>query len=346
MKATNLKHIFVTHRSQHHAQNSGYSRLLDYFKSPEIISGKAEMPYKLAKTIAALANQNAGLYEASSVFKELELFKKLKALSEEPSVVHYLNAERDIRRVVQSARAFKNTAFCATFHKPPEILEARITKATYLRKLDAAIAVGENQVAYLKDKYRVEKVQYIPHGVDTDFFKPQLNVKQPNTLLFVGQHLRDFKAFNYCVPRIAEKVKDLKVNVVLHKAFEKKITPHVNIQCYSGLSDMELRNMYQKSSVLFLPMYNSTACNSILESLACGLPIITNDVGGNSAYLAKTKNILAPPNDYDYLIEATVSWLKDNDKLEHVGATSREKAIEYEWSKIAQTVSEFHRTLL
>ena len=214
-----MKHIFVTHRSQHHAQNSGYSRLLDYFKNAEVISGKAEIPYKLAKTIAALANQNAGLYEASSVFKELELLKKLKTLSEEPSVVHYLNAERDIRRVVQSARAFKNTAFCATFHKPPEILEHRITKIAYIKKLNAAITVGENQVAYVKEKYKIDKVEYIPHGVDTNFFKPQRSLMQPNTLLFVGQHLRDFEALNYCVPRIAEKVSNLKVNVVMHKAY-------------------------------------------------------------------------------------------------------------------------------
>lgn len=341
-----MKQLFIRHRSPHHAKNSGYSRLLDYINEAKIIDGTPSIPYRLAKVIALLTNRNAGLYDAGSVFKELELYKELNKIKDESSVVHYLNAERDIRRVVQYASQFKNTAFSATFHKPPQVLESRITKTNYLQKLDGAIAVGENQVDYLKEKYNINQVEYIPHGVDTEFFHPKPEVKEHNTLLFVGQHLRDFEALNYCVPRIAEKVKNLKVNIVMHKAFVKQVTPHSSIQCNSNLNDIELRLMYQKASALFLPMHNSTACNSILEGLACGLPIITNNVGGNTAYLSNTKNILAPPKDYDYLIDTTIKILNDANALKAIGITSREKAMTYNWNIIANRVSEFHMKLL
>lgn len=341
-----MKQFFIRHRSPHHAENSGYSRLLDYITESHVIDGKPLIPYRLARTLASFTSENGGLYEAGSVFKELELYKELIKCKKTSSVVHYLNAERDIRHVVKYASRFKNTAFSATFHKPPQVLESKIIKTTHLQKLDGAIAVGENQVDYLKEKYRINHVEYIPHGVDTDFFQPKPDVKEQNTLLFVGQHLRDFEALNYCVPRIAEKVKHLKVNVVMHKAFIKNIIPHSSIQCHTGLNDMALRLLYQQASMLFLPMLNSTACNSILESLACGLPIITNNVGGNIEYLSNTKNIIIPPKRYDDLIDAVVQLLKSPNELKEIGVTSREKALTYDWNIIANRVSEFHRKLL
>lgn len=340
-----MKPIIIHHRSSHHAKNSGYARLLDFIEATQIPSGKKVLPYRLAKLIGNSVKQNTGLYDTTSVLKDVELYQTLRRRKNQDNVVHYLNAERDVRYAISKAKNYRNTSFCGTFHKPQEILKKTITNTNYLQQLNGAIAVGVNQVDFLKNWLNNDNVRYIPHGVDTAFFKADYTKRKENTLLFVGQHLRDFEALNYCIPKIAERVKNLKVNVILRKDFIKKVTPHSSISMHSGINDNKLKCFYQEASVLFLPMKNVTACNSILEAMACGTPIITTNIGGNEAYLKGTSNILVPMNDLDYLIEATISVLNDESRIVAMSNSSRLKSKEFEWQKVSNEISDFYALL-
>src|SRR5690606_19441014 len=131
------------------------------------------------------------------------------------SIVHFLNGERDIRYLGFFKRRFPNTKFCATFHKPPNILKQSIPNPAALQKLDGAIVVGENQVDFLKNWLQLEHVVYIPHGVDSKFFIPDPTIQKDNSLLFVGQHLRDFETFNETVPKLAEQIDNSQNKVVI-----------------------------------------------------------------------------------------------------------------------------------
>lgn len=334
----------VHHRSSHHANNSGYGRLMDYIDA-KVIYGTAKFPYRLAKIFAGFQTQAKGNYTTGSTLKAIELYQLLIENKGQNNVVHFLNGERDIRHLGFFKRSFPNTKFCATFHKPPEILKQTIPNPVALQKLDAAIAVGINQVDFLKDWLQIDDIAYIPHGVDTQFFVPDIYNKKRNTLLFVGQHLRDFETFNKTVPTLAEKVKDLKVNVVIHPAYKDKILPHSCVNILAGVKDEQLRLHYQEASLLYLPMLDSTACNSLLEAMACGLPIITSKVGGNEIYLKDTSNVLCESGNVGKFIDETVALLQDESRLEAIGKTSRKKALELEWSNIAKDVQGFYKKL-
>ncbi|MGR7812004.1 glycosyltransferase family 4 protein [Lacinutrix undariae] len=340
-----MKTVFVHHRSKHHAVNSGYSKLLDYYPNHIVVRGAPTIPYSLAKMAAKMSHQNAGLYNAGSVFKEIELYKTLRKLSANKSLVHYLNGERDIRYLMHSKPFLKGATFCATFHKPPTVLNTLITNDTYIKRLDGAVVVGAQQVDYVKERFKIENVAYIPHGVDTSFFKPKSRAEISPVLLFVGQHLRDFETFNTCVPILASKIKDLKIQVVIREDFLKYITPHSSLQLFSDLNDVQLRTKYQDASALFLPLLDSTACNSILEAIACGLPVITTDVGGNSVYLEGTGTCLATPYDIDNLIAITLSVLKEESKLKALGEAVRQKSLTYDWRIISDHIQKFHNLI-
>ena len=103
--------IIIHHRSVHHAVNSGYSRLIDYIPNVSMVRGAVSFPYRLAKFISKNINQHAGNYDSSSVLKEIELFKLLRRNKNENKTIHYLNAERDIRQLIQWKSNFKNTNF-------------------------------------------------------------------------------------------------------------------------------------------------------------------------------------------------------------------------------------------
>src|SRR5690606_34961012 len=120
-----------------------------------------------------------------------------------------------------------------------------------LQKLDGAIVVGENQVDFLKNWLQLENVVYIPHGVDTKFFIPDPSIKKGNNLLFVGQHLRDFDTFNETVPKLAEQIGDLQINVVIHPAYKNRVVPHSCINVLADVNDKELRTLYQQATLLY-----------------------------------------------------------------------------------------------
>lgn len=337
-----MKKIIVHHRSSHHSGYSGYAQLIDYMDDVEVIYGKNSiLSERVARFIKKRNSQQFGLYDSNSAHKNIELINKL-LFSKEKYVVHYLNGERDIR---QAINCFKKVTSVATFHKPPEVLKKTILDTQYLKKLNGAIAVGENQVDFLKNWLDNENVKYIPHGVDTDFFTPDNLIKKENTILFVGQHLRDFEALNYAVPRLMEQNSKLKLKVIIRKDFKNKITPHSSIEFFSDLDDYDLRILYQEASILFLPLKNVTACNSILEAMACGLPIISTDVGGNNKYINNKSGILVPSNDNIALVDSVKLLLNNKDLLNEMSVQARINAMEFQWHKVASNVEQFYRTL-
>ncbi|WP_223549277.1 glycosyltransferase family 4 protein [Aestuariivivens sp. NBU2969] len=340
-----MKRLLVHHRSQHHASISGYDRLVGYIDGQLISGQQFILPYRMAKFIAQSHNQNKGIYNSSSVYKDIHLFKALFPFFNNDDVIHYLHGERDIRSIFKMKFLLKQSVVCATFHKPPEILKTQIPNPKVLKKLNGAIAVGQNQVDFLKEWLGLKTVEYIPHGVDVNFFKPGGIEKRNNRLLFVGQHLRDFEALNFCAPVLTNKIKDLKIDVVLRKDFYDKVNEHEVITMHSNIDDAKLKGLYQKADLLFLPLLDVTACNSILEAMACGLPIITTNVGGNTDYLANTENVMVSKNNHEQLIEQTTMLLKDEEMLLKMGKSSREKALEYSWESIGKRVLNYYKKL-
>tara|TARA_R110000851_G_scaffold7469_1_gene28949 strand:- start:44344 stop:45288 length:945 start_codon:yes stop_codon:yes gene_type:complete len=311
----------------------------------KVIYGNTNFPFRIAKVVASLHSHKKGNYNVGSVLKSIELFQLLQKHKKEKNVVHYLNGERDIRHLGFLKRHFPNTIFCATFHKPPEILKKTIANATALRNLDGAIAVGINQVDFLKEWLQLENVKYIPHGVDTHFFVPDSSKKKKNTLLFVGQHLRDFETFNKTVPKLNENIKNLNIQAVVHPAYASKIEPHDCIEVLTNIKDKTLRTLYQEATALYLPMVDSTACNSILEAMACGLPIITSKVGGNEEYLKDTSNILITSDRLDMLVLKVKQVIETPTRLETMECSSRKKAIAINWEVTSNSILDFYNIL-
>lgn len=335
--------FLIHHRSPHHANNSGYGRLMDYTDA-KVIYGNTKFPFRIAKILAGFHSQSMGNYNVGSVLKAIELYQLLKKHNGQKNIVHFLNGERDVRYLDFFKRNFPNTKFCATFHKPSEVLNQTIPNPKALQKLDAAIAVGTNQVDFLKNWLQLENVAYIPHGVDTEFFVPNTSVKENNSLLFVGQHLRDFDTFNKTVPKLAEAIANLQIRVVIHPAYSSKIEPHSCVDILSDVNDEQLRTLYQQATLLYLPLLDSTACNSLLEAMACGLPIITSGVGGNAGYLKNT-NILVESGNVDGFIDETIALLQDELRLTNMGKSSRDRAVELEWEKVTRDINGFYEKL-
>ena len=81
------------------------------------------------------------------------------------------------------------------------------------------------------------------------------------------------------------------------------------VHCHLSVSEAELVDLYQRADALLLPVTGATANNAVLESLACGTPVISTDVGGIPEIFGPLRRRLIPANDVGALSARLIDML-------------------------------------
>lgn len=99
--------------------------------------------------------------------------------------------------------------------------------------------------------------------------------------------------------------------------------------------------------VSVLPSVSESLSNSIIESMAQGVPVVAARVGGNVELVADDRGILAPADNDSALAEALASLLKDEALRKRMGANARAFAqANFTIEKMRQEHEELYRRLL
>jgi glycosyltransferase involved in cell wall biosynthesis len=97
----------------------------------------------------------------------------------------------------------------------------------------------------------------------------------------------------------------------------------------------ELPQFYQNGDISCLPSTWETVPTSILEAMACGLPIIATDVGGITEIVNDGETgLIVPSRDCDALTNALTTRSEDTDKRIEMGKKARKNAEKFEWEKV------------
>ena len=177
----------------------------------------------------------------------------------------------------------KGNVIVCTFHQPYSFFQTSEKFKKKIQCSDKIILVGNTEVGSFKIMTGRDNVVYIPHGISTDYYCIDGNVKKGKVVLTVGNWLRDYKFANSVYHKLLEIDSSLEIHIVANPPNERFITPSDRIKYMSGITDDQLREEYLKSSVLFLPLIRYTANNSLLESSSSGCNIvIASDYPDNS----------------------------------------------------------------
>jgi glycosyltransferase involved in cell wall biosynthesis len=336
----------IFHRYRHHCGHSGYDRITSYLRA-EQTNGKAApwfvqlLPNRVVSSIVWRAK--VGAYTKDRLLAELGIAGKL--LGRRPEIFHFLYGEDAYCYSGFIPRA-KGKKIAATFHQPPDYFERVIRRRNHLNKLDGVVVVSRNQSEYFQGIVDEGKVTFIPHGVDTDFFRPgQRENKKKRKCLFIGRWFRDFETLREVVKIVSEADADIEFTIVTTVKGLEQVEGLKGAEILCGVPEDELVELYQSSSLLVLPLIDSTANNSILEALACGLPIIATDVGGVRDYLDENCAVLAEPKNAEAMAQKVFGLIDDEQRLEQIGNNARNKALEFSWPVIAQKLTEFYSRL-
>ncbi|MBN2120510.1 MAG: glycosyltransferase family 4 protein, partial [Candidatus Omnitrophica bacterium] len=332
----NYKVNFISFKMKHHSNHSGYDRLVHFISGNGSGSIKSNVPWALSRLVPSRVKEAIKAASGVSWYSRHHLINELKAglklFSFKNEVFHFLYGEDSYCYLGFLPRR-KNKKIVCTYHQPPDYFETVIRKKNHLRKLDAIIALSKAQYDYFKSLIGRDKVFLLPHGVDTDFFVPSQNTGQNGALrcLFVGQWLRDFMTLKRVIQTLNFTDKDVRFDIVTTQEYKTYFNALGNVSVYSGITDKELLGLYQKATVLVMPLLDCTANNSILEALACGLPVVATDVGGVRQYLDETCGILVSKKDPKAMADEVIELFENKPLRKAMSEKAREKALSFSW---------------
>ncbi|MGH7979070.1 MAG: glycosyltransferase, partial [Limisphaerales bacterium] len=96
---------------------------------------------------------------------------------------------------------------------------------------------------------------------------------------------------------------------------------------------------YRKADALLLPLTEATANNSLLESLACGTPVISNTVGGIPDYMDESCGWLFPRGDVGPVVELIKGLCANREALLSKRTAARTVSLRFDWTQIRKQAS-------
>lgn len=266
------------------------------------------------------------------------------------AVYHVLYGETDIWLMPLVGRLTRNYVV-ASFHEGPEVMSDCGVNHALLRHLSGVVALGECQRQYLLEAAEHVPLAVIPHGVDTQFFQPRSDPsRRPQgrpIILTVGGHTRDYHTFSLAVDRILAAEPDARVVAVsANVGIKHEPLTHPAVEHVTGVSDEELRNLYQHASVALFSFRYAVANNAILEAMACGVPIVASDVGAVAEYVPSSAGILTPVGDANRLADAVIRVLQDSDLADGLSRSARQTSLRYDIAETCRLLLNFYDTAL
>ena len=336
----------ITMRMGNHADASGYDRLADFLDAQVIhpIERWTLRQRIIARSFKLLIDRaGSQWYHRAQFYGELQAAKQW--FRQSGQIFHFLYGENSYRYLGYVKSAANRNFIVCTFHTPANKFQDVMRHRKHLTLLDAIIVVSSSQVEFFTHLVGSERVFYVPHGIDVDYFRPAAKTEPVGRglrCLFVGSHLRDFTTLARAAELLERWGKNPRLSVVAPARFHPIFAGMDNAEVHSNVSDEKLLEFYQHSDILVLPVLSATANNSLLEAMACGLPIVSTDLPSVRDYVTDECSLLTPKGDSQALAEAILCLQEDEDLRRKMARASRSHSLHFSWQKIAGEVSDVY----
>jgi glycosyltransferase involved in cell wall biosynthesis len=342
--------VCLAKRYKHHTASGGYDRLAQEVSATVV--QRTEGPRWVSKVLWRLSHMRPGndLYLLGYSYEDFIAELKLLAGTRwrKPNIVHALYGDDQLDLLLR-ARSLLPCPLAATFHLPTSYVANRFERLEkYLRAgIDAAIVVSRCQLKDYRAQLGSDKVVYVPHGIDTRRFCPGEHDSHRGRvrLVIVGEHRRDWEASHKIIDECNARKLPVEFDAVLPKALWGVFVGCANTRLHAGLSEGELIRLYQNADALLIPVLAATANNAVLESLACGTPVISNSVGGIPDYVDDTCGWLFGKGEVQGIVDLIEQLCNEPEIAWSLRESARRKSLEFSWNRIAEQMLGIYQTV-
>ncbi|PIS27257.1 MAG: hypothetical protein COT43_11370 [Candidatus Marinimicrobia bacterium CG08_land_8_20_14_0_20_45_22] len=227
----------------------------------------------------------------------------------------------------------------------------RQAKWTYLH-CDRIVTVSEDlkkQLSYLK--INSKKVSVIRNGINPIFqitdkalSRKKLNLPDKPIILFVG-YLIPPKGVKYLINAILKMKRHPDCQLYLigegdEEANLKKLTVERDtsdrVYFIGEVNQSDMVTWYNATDLFCLPSLREGIPNVMLEALACGIPVVTTDIGDNSKIINENNGVLILPEDANLLVKAIEKTLSQKWNREVI----HQSVAGFNWEKNSNTYFE------
>jgi len=216
-----------------------------------------------------------------------------------------------------------------------KIIIASLIEPIAYKVADKIVVTSQHTREYVIEKYGLnpERVVVIPNYVDTDAFKPSKTTgKEKNRIIFVGRLDREKNLVN-----LIDAVKTLDVELVLigEGPYEEILKTKVeserigNVSFLGVIPNERLPLELNRSEIFVLVSIYEGNPKTLLEAMACGLPVIGTDVRGIKEVINHKKNGYLCDTSAESMKEAIMNVLESDELRGRMGRYARETIVEH-----------------
>lgn len=328
--------LSTLHRT--HARRSGYQMLAEYLPEAKYLTSPRADPAGGWRLLGARLARRAAFsrwYLGGSASLEMQAWRAMRHGFS--GIVHSMWADHDLG-FLDLLRG--GNPLVGSFHNCSDTFVDTIRFPRRLRNFDAIILMSETQVPFFREHgVAPERIHVVPHGVDTDYFRPGVPVAF--TVLSAGGYRRNFPLLR----EVCRRLPGVWFEIIAPKAFRPLFEDAPNARFRSGVDDAEFLQAYQSCSCLLQTTENATANNVVLEAMACGQPVIAERSGGIPEYVDARCSILTGRGDAEGLARAISDVKESPARHAELAAGARARALELDWKNIAAQMRAIYGTL-
>jgi glycosyltransferase involved in cell wall biosynthesis len=292
-------------------------------------------------------------YGPESFLTELKVIKK--EISSRSNIVHLLYVERMLGLLGKIPRSLTGT-MVGTVHQPVSLWLGGRHDPEMVKPLEALIVLSHEKKLFF-EAVLPGKVHFIRHGVDTEFFSPAMHqestpTRQRPRCIFSGVWLRDIETLYGIVKKVLQRNPGIHFDLLVPEdrrgeQYFDRLAGFAQVRWHAGLTDEQLRDLYRSATLLLLPLKDCTANNALLEGVACGLPVVSNDIGGMPDYTEPEFADLFPVGDVEGMASAVLKIIDDSAMQKERGLKARAFAENYlDWRHIANSIMQVYSRFL
>jgi glycosyltransferase involved in cell wall biosynthesis len=228
-----------------------------------------------------------------------------------------------------------------------------------VRSADLVTTVSRALAEELAKRYGVDldQTNVLGNAVDTSLFVPDSEKREGRYVLYTGRLAwnKGLVDLIKCAKHVLKACPDVSFTLTGKGPAErhvKRLVARMGMDrefSFVGFVDKRsLIRLYQNSSVFVCPSYYEGLPTTLLEAMACGLPVVATGVGGISEVIEDGQNgFLVPTRSPEALADRIVDLLNTSGLRAQMGRSARKTVEEcYSWDKTVARALGFYESIM
>jgi glycosyltransferase involved in cell wall biosynthesis len=211
------------------------------------------------------------------------------------------------------------------------------------KEADWVVAVSEDDARIIRDQFGMPHVAVVDNGIDRAYYEAVTPRRDPNRILFLGalDWRPNLDAVHLLLDRIFPEVVRQQPNAILDivgrnppKNLPERVRAVPGVRLHADVADV--RPYLGESALMAVPLRIGGGSRlKILEALACGLPVVSSEVGAEGLCLQPGRDLVLVKRAED-MAAALVEGLRAPGPVREMAEQGRRVVLErYDWDALA-----------